>query len=652
MEHEFIKLEHIDTSVAAKNFAELLNDNKTYFLNGSWGSGKTEFLEEVKNNSSKNFITIDFWRLTDTRSTVEIAFSKLHPFLYWFIRVGVVLLVAVSILMTNVVDIGLSNYLSNYFGGSKSLFLKIGGVVALIVAVWQVFKKKSDEFYSFFLSYFPKSLKCRKIPEFLKRLKCLKFLKRLKCPKFLKRLKCPKFLKLSKVLIIDDFDRMSKKQQEESYKLFSLIKGKLPIVFVGDITKVQKNDDNYLSKIIDRQVELPFDLYPSKIWNKYFRILEDKLKVFIPREFKKWVELDNKNLRDREHFNDYVNQEFFTRGKLDHVQINQQLLVIYVYLFYPDLYKKLLNDKIIDDSYYGKINSQDEIRKAVTLEEQLTELQNSDNMEYPLSFKKNKLEYLLYEQTSNRTEDELLWLFYVEDEGALVTEIVESEQSSDFYQYLSSNYQFFNEEKKNQLLTLVIKESISFKNSASMNFIVLSKTNELTHSLVNGEVEIEIIKKWEAILGPMGLDQSQIIYFLVKHTVSNFFDLGKYFSQLSITPEVISGYKRKDFLLLTYLKSVDLWYKVKKWDDSIWECIDLFDNREFLSFWVFQNIIGGGPVVTGFDSISKDKYYTVLTRKDSDLMNDFEDGAIDIVISKISPKLEKLKRDGYELIEI
>lgn len=31
MEHEFIKLEHIDTSVAAKNFAELLYDNKTYF---------------------------------------------------------------------------------------------------------------------------------------------------------------------------------------------------------------------------------------------------------------------------------------------------------------------------------------------------------------------------------------------------------------------------------------------------------------------------------------------------------------------------------------------------------------------------------------------------------------------------------------------
>ena len=64
MEYDFIKLEHIDTTVAAKNFAELLNDNKTYFLNGSWGSGKSEFLKEVKRGSQNKLITIDFWRLS------------------------------------------------------------------------------------------------------------------------------------------------------------------------------------------------------------------------------------------------------------------------------------------------------------------------------------------------------------------------------------------------------------------------------------------------------------------------------------------------------------------------------------------------------------------------------------------------------------
>ncbi len=50
-----IKLEEIDTSVAAENLCKLLNSNKTFFLNGSWGSGKTEFLHKVeKKQRGKN----------------------------------------------------------------------------------------------------------------------------------------------------------------------------------------------------------------------------------------------------------------------------------------------------------------------------------------------------------------------------------------------------------------------------------------------------------------------------------------------------------------------------------------------------------------------------------------------------------------------
>ena len=486
MEREFIKLEHIDTTVAAKNFSELLNDNKTYFLNGSWGSGKSEFLKEVKRGSQNKLITIDFWRLSDTRSTIEIAFSKLHPLLYWTIRLGIILLVAVSIMMTNVVDIGLSNY----FGGSKPLILKLGGVVALIVAVWQVFKKKSNEFYCFSLS------------------------------------KLPKF---SKVLIIDDFDRMSEKQQEESYKLFSLINGKLPIVFVGDITKVHKSDDNYLSKIIDRQVELPFDLHPSKIWNNYFSVLEDKFNTVLSDDFKKRISSENRNLRDREHFNDYVNQEFFTRGKLGHVQVKQQLLVIYAYLFYPDLYMNLLKDEAIRVEESEESGFLDIIRIGHTIKEQLSKIQSSDNSDYPLSFKKNKLEYLLYEQTSNRTKIELDLLFTSNSEK-LISEIIESDQSSDFYQYLSSQFRTFSKIMKEQLLTIVIKESIKFKNSPSMNFIVQESLNEVIPSYerdspLTKDVITRIINMWESILRNENLDQSEIIYFLNKHDLLSFHEL-------------------------------------------------------------------------------------------------------------------------------
>lgn len=611
MEHEFIKLEHIDTTVAAKNFSELLNDNKTYFLNGSWGSGKTEFLEEVKKNFPKKLITIDFWRLTDTRSTIEIAFSKLYPLLYWAIRVGVVFLVAVSILMTNVVDIGLSDF----FGGSKSLILKLGGVVALIVAVWQIFKKKSDEFYCFLLS---------------------------------NSLKFPKF---SKVLIIDDFDRMSEKQQEESYKLFSLINEKLPIVFVGDITKVHKNDDNYLSKIIDRQVELPFDLHPSKIWNNYFSVLEDKFNIGLSNDLKKRISSDQKNLRDREHFNDYVNQEFFTRGKLDHVQVEQQLLVIYAYLFYPDLYMNLLKGEPIKVEKSEESDFQDIISIGHTLKEQLSEIQSSDNSDYPLSFKKNKLEYLLYEQTSNRTKIELDLLFTSNSEE-LISEIIESDQSSDFYQYLYSQFRVFSKKMKKQLLIMIIKESMKFKNSPSMNFIVQESLNEVIpsyerNSPLTEDVIIRIINMWELILRNEKLDQSEIIYFLNKHDLLSFHELGLYYSDLRIDTETFSNLRRKDFFLLTYLSSKGLFEKFKYWDNTIWEAIELFDDREFLSFWIFQSIITNELGYEGFDIISEDKRYTIWTGRylfeSPHKHTDYKES----VISKIKPRLEKMEKEGF-----
>lgn len=611
MEHEFIKLEHIDTTVAAKNFSELLNDNKTYFLNGSWGSGKTEFLEEVKKNFPKKLIIIDFWRLTDTRSTIEIAFSKLYPLLYWAIRVGVVFLVAVSILMTNVVDIGLSDF----FGGSKSLILKLGGVVALIVAVWQIFKKKSDEFYCFLLS---------------------------------NSLKFPKF---SKVLIIDDFDRMSEKQQEESYKLFSLINEKLPIVFVGDITKVHKNDDNYLSKIIDRQVELPFDLHPSKIWNNYFSVLEDKFNIGLSNDLKKRISSDQKNLRDREHFNDYVNQEFFTRGKLDHVQVEQQLLVIYAYLFYPDLYMNLLKGEPIKVEKSEESDFQDIISIGHTLKEQLSEIQSSDNSDYPLSFKKNKLEYLLYEQTSNRTKIELDLLFTSNSEE-LISEIIESDQSSDFYQYLYSQFRVFSKKMKKQLLIMIIKESMKFKNSPSMNFIVQESLNEVIpsyerNSPLTEDVIIRIINMWELILRNEKLDQSEIIYFLNKHDLLSFHELGLYYSDLRIDTETFSNLRRKDFFLLTYLSSKGLFEKFKYWDNTIWEAIELFDDREFLSFWIFQSIITNELGYEGFDIISEDKRYTIWTGRylfeSPHKHTDYKES----VISKIKPRLEKMEKEGF-----
>lgn len=611
MEEKFIVLEHIDTSIAAKNFSNLLSESRTYFLNGSWGSGKTEFLNEVKKNSQKNFITVDFWRLTDTRTTIEIAFSKLHPFIYWCLRIFIVLLVAVSILMTNIVDIGLSDYLGSF----KNVFLKLGGVVALIVAIWQVFKKKSDELYSFLLS---------------------------------------NISKCSKVLIIDDFDRMSEKQQEESYKLFSLINGKLPIVFVGDIQRVYLKNDNYLSKIIDRQIELPFVLHSSNIWRDYFITLENKFNLVLSNDFKKRISSDNRNLRDRFRFNDYVNQEFFSRGKLGHVQIEQQLWIIYAYLFHPDLYNKLLENKKIEISEDEKVNITELISFGFTIKETFVDIQQKDNKQYPLCFSKNRKGYLLYEESLNRTKEELDTLFK-DDSKELRRELRISDNSTDFYQYLANEFRTFSDQKKEQLLNLVISESLQYYDSPAMDYIVQGVLNDYLpiyeRSPLTDETRAKIVEKWEEILKEKGLDQSEIIYFIEKHGILSFHDLGLYYTDLELNTEYYRTLKRKDFFLITYLSSVDIFGKFEEWEDYIWEAIDCFSDREFLSFWILQSIVSNGMEFGSYDIIPENKTYIIWTgRYLFEPPHEYLDYN-DTVISKINDRICQMESNGYTFIK-
>lgn len=615
MEHEFIKLEHIDTSVAAKNFAELLYDNKTYFLNGSWGSGKSEFLKKVKRGSQNKLITIDFWRLSDTRSTIEIAFSKLHPFLYWTIRLGIILLVAVSILMTNVVDIGLSNY----FGGSKPLILKLGGVVALIVAVWQVFKKKSDEFYCFLLS------------------------------------KLPKF---SKVLIIDDFDRMSEKQQEESYKLFSLINGKLPIVFVGDITKVHKSDGNYLSKIIDRQVELPFDLHSWNIWEGYFRKLTKALDFRDDNELR--ILFLDKNLRDMQKFNDYVNQEFFVRGKKDRVRPEQQLAIIYLFLFEYDMYEMLIKSDSKTLAYaYQKDQSRSDTAKRIG--EILSDKSHSHRM--PIPFSLNKRSYILFEATSNHLEQDFKAL--IDGNGSeLKQAVLHSTQYSDFYQYIFHHLGDIDVSRKQKLFEIVINLSINHSYSETIDMIIKEKNTEIVRDQIRRnkseeDLIIYIIKEWKDFLNSYNMDSSEVLLILVKHGILSFTDLGFVFNKLNELFKTnkdfttFKEFKRPEILLSIYLNSVKKSEVFEKWDNSIWTAINDLSDSQFIIFWKLQKILsiaGFENNISRFDNRSEKRHYTVWIGRYSPESNELVNYQ-ESVISKIKPRLEKMEKEGFIFTE-
>lgn len=552
-ENNSIEPDKIEISTAAQNFVNLLNENKTYFLNGTWGSGKSTFLKEVDNlkpvNNKKKvkLVTIDFWRLNDSRSTLETVFANLHPFVYWGLRLIVILCIALSILMTNVVDLGLSADVPNWVVLSA-------GVIALIVAIHQFLKIKSDGIYSRLLTINYHS--CKK-----------------------------------KVLVIDDFDRMTPAQQESSYKVFSLLNGKLPIIFVGDIELLHKNYNNYLSKIIDRRVELPFVLHPTKIWGDYFEQLEKRFEIKLSDYFINLVMKENRNLRDREHFNDYVNLELIGRNKKEYVLVEQQMVVIYLYIFYPDIYNVLLK--------MGRIT---ESKKREYDIAELFIILNEEPSIYPFPFSSNTEAYLISETPSNRTLEDLNTL--IETPELLYDELSDL-NSSDLTTYITTSFNYSEFNYREQLFATSFKLSEEGENNWLIDFIIMNMANFNIKYPVNGLELIEKISKTKFIKqveefwrrNTALTDFSDILYFSFKHKVITREHIRGLVTDISPFDEMFSSFRRKEQIILfyIYINKMDEYFSL--WDKDLLNVINNLNNQEFIDF-----LLGFGYIRNGDDN--------------------------------------------------
>ena len=588
VEKNFIELDKIDTSTAAQNFAKLLNENKTYFLNGPWGSGKSTFLKEVDDINQIKLVTIDFWRLNDSRSTLETVFAKLHPYVYWGLRLIVILCIALSILMTNVVDLGLSVLVPTWV-------ILSAGVVALIVAIHQFLKIKSDGIYSWLLT--------KKYPSFTKT-----------------------------VLVVDDFDRMTMEQQEASYKLFSLLKGKLPIIFIGDIDIIHRNESNYLSKIIDRRIELPFVLHPTKIWTDYFEQLEKRLEIKLSDRFKRVFITDERNLRDRERFNDYVNLELIGRNKEKYVQIEQQLVVIYLFLYYPRFYESLKTDK-------GSIKLDSNKQLIKELHDILFEKNNS----YPSCYLSNREGYLINEVPSNRLTEELIQI--IDEEQQLSNEILLSQ--NDFLDFINGEYEKLTNQQQDLLFSNALKLSTHSEDNLLVNLIIQKKvkTKIPEYRIGTQEVDIELVKKTyffvESVLGKA--DVSEIFYFIFKHKIFRYQDMVGLDIGLSPYDKEFSSYRWKYIIIMMHLYELDKVLQYYDWDNTIWGAIIKLSTEEFLRFWLeFGFISNKDQNKPGYDSNNKEYIF----------VKDFDTYAneADIIFLKgsIKERLNKLEKEGFK----
>lgn len=638
----------IDTNQSAQNFIKLLAENQTIFLNGEWGTGKSTFLKNVEKLSVKDqkkvFVFMDLWRFDNSQSLITTAFRKLSPQYYWVTRSLIVFSVIISISMTNVVKIPFSfdtfvtvmNPIIQYFPTFNFLPLPnyifdtvniiffltkfLGLILVLSVSVSQLLKINYFDFDAYLFS--KKALK-------------------------------------DKVLVIDDFDRLSESKQKDTYKLLSFLNGKLPIIFVGSYDRIITDDKTeiFLSKIIDRRVELPMVLWPSEIWYSVFKFTNTTYNINLSVEFKNIFIEEQKNLRDRAHFIDYIYQELIIRGKLYHVQIEDQLIIIYTYIFHHKIYNELFIKKDDVSEVLSKLE-----KSRDTFDLVLFSVLNSENDEYPVQFKKNPSIYFLFETPTNLTTTEIERQL---QDASKLNEYLVSNSNSDFYNYIISSFHSLKKSSRVLLFNSALQLFNEQKNSDTISYLVSEKNQELLPNkkplaLGNGSIgysvpeelvdksneEIQQMRyaKWRPILENAKYDISQQLKFFATFHIAGLKYLNGYYIDIPsiIKSCLVNDYVSPEYVLLEYISELNQWYLFAKWEDTIWEYIKKLPDESLINFLKIQDVIRKSEKPNPKD------YKLMLASLD------FDNGGLrenTIVIKELGDRLKKLRDNNYVLTE-
>lgn len=400
------KIKKIDTSENAKKFAEILenNGNKTYFLQGVWGSGKSEYLKEVEKQASGKlkFIYLNLWKPKNNDSLAKKLFSTTCPLLSRiinFVTFAYVALTVIASICLSTISIIPNGHL---FLGSpyKDVPLYITLIAIILVSLLGFLKDKTINADKLLMYFSLCSLRGG--------------------------------LKLTKVLVVDDFDRIDSDNQKELYKIFNAIQernnrknswfirsiryfiykiksitaasekkvemkhGKARVIFVGDLNNVVASKDDYLQKIIDQVISLPLKLQPQIFFSEISEIIQNNLNRETDLSTIENLFVDeHRTLRDGNQFLTYVKNEFFIQGKKGKVKIKQQLDIIYLYLFHREIYLALINNFHLNENYnFSEIGS--------VFNENVELIENdlkSDKKTYPPSFKQNPGAYFINELT-------------------------------------------------------------------------------------------------------------------------------------------------------------------------------------------------------------------------------------------------------------
>lgn len=311
---------------------------------------------------------------------------------------------------------------------------------------------------------------------------------------------------------------------------------------------------------------------------------------------------------------------------MGHVQVNQQLLVIYLYLFHKNYYKLVTKGERIKFDIQESDNTNSGWSPANkifenNLEKLIYEILD-DNGDYPSGFYENKQAYHIFEAASNlSTKDAELIL---EDKAKLRDALLElGDAGQDFYSfYVSKYHEWYPYTPQHEMMYSINKEEIIVndeikkvdevafdllsenKRSKLIDWIIVefmrrsSKNNQIFRTLEEKlEFIMEICSSNEYSHLFKKLDLSQTIYFLNTFADISIGVIYKFYQDdinNVLNDDVkYSNQKRKSVILYTLVidHETSKRYPIKKWGEDTKKRISNMDDENFISFWKTLRII-------------------------------------------------------------
>ena len=385
-----LKIDTIDTSQQADKFAEIIeSEPKTYFLQGTWGSGKSQYLKEVEKRlgDKYKFIYLKLWKPRNNETVSQSLFDEVFPNISKIlIRISFIFII-LSILGSIILA------LRGFFQISKrfnEITLLVTAIAVILTTLLNVFQNKIVDINRILMHLSINSLESKYL------------------------------CKTPKILIVDDFDRLELNVQKELYKIFNSLQWKTRIIFVGDLGNIKNIDKNYLSKIIDQRVILPYSLHPRFVSQR----MENEIKKVIKYQFdfslvKNLFIYESRTIRDANQFLSYVENEFDSmnkkKSKVYRVQVDQELFIIYLYLFHREKYQLLLHGWLPDDTKDSDKKDNEEVNDNQKEDKKIEKTQVELDMDNifqsrngnPPDFRSNPSMYFVNELISTHSTVEL-----------------------------------------------------------------------------------------------------------------------------------------------------------------------------------------------------------------------------------------------------